>query len=958
MGAQISFAFDGTQVAACEGDSIAAALAAQGIRQLGSRRNGQARGQFCGMGICQDCLVTVDGRRSVRACMETVGDGMVVTTQHDAATPVPLAPLDAPDPLRVNVDLAVVGGGPAGLEAAIAGAEGGLSVLILDERSAPGGQYFKPPSAGSRRQPDDRQHRQGEALRSRLAGSGARIAPEANVWFARKAADGFDLRYFCKTGETHVTCCALVLATGAHERPAVVPGGTLSGVMTIGAAQTLARRYGVAPGGRVLIAGQGPLGLQLAVELLVLGAQVVGVAERSQMATWPMLRAALADPELVAKGAGYLIRLARAGIPVWRGAEVQAVTAQEGCLLVALGPVEGDGPARLVVADTLCFSEGFVPQLELARLLGAPVETDARGLTRVRRGAVGATEVAGLWVVGDGGGRGGAQVAGAQGRLAGLAVLRHLGRSAPADPGAQRRLDRATRFQRALWSAFDAPPRRPAADDAILCRCETVTVGTVRGAIARGATDPGSVKRSTRCGMGRCQGRLCSPGLAEVLAEEGHAVTPEALFAPQLPARPVAAHVLLREKPEWGGHRLASPSARPGASNHEPLPVRAADVVVIGAGVTGLSAALVAARAGASVLCLDRGLAAAEASGGNAGSLHLQLLSWDFGQKAVGRGSLALRTLPLQAESIALWGSLQAQLGADFEMATTGGMVLAENPDQIEFLRAKAAGEAAVGVETHIITQAEIAAMEPALGGIFVAAAWCPGEGKINPLAANNALLSAVRAAGVQIVERCNVMAIRADGAGYQIGTQRGTVKAGRIVLAAGGWSAELGAMLSVPLPIRGTPLQMVVTEPAPPLVSCLVAHADRHLTLKQTATGGILIGGAWPGAVNAAGQPLVLPESLEGNLWVAARTLPAVAGLSVTRSWAAMNIDVDGAPLLSHLPGHPGVVVAATANGYTLGPLIGREAALGVLAGRMRQDLAIFGLDRFQPATEGHMIS
>ena len=958
MAATVLFEFDGEQVAAREGDSLAAALAAVGIRQLGTRLNGQARGQFCGMGVCHDCLVTVDGRRSVAACMETVRSGMVVTAQHDATTPVPPASQNAPQVVRTEVDLVVVGAGPAGLEAAIAAAEGGLSVLVLDERSAPGGQYFKPPSAASRRRPDDRQHHQGEVLRKRFAEGTARIASEATVWFARVTPDGFVLRYILLAQEAQVNCRALVLAAGAHERPAVIPGGTLPGVMTIGAAQTLARRYGVTPGGRVLIAGHGPLGLQLAAELVALGADVAGVAERSRMAPRPMLRAAMAEPGLVAKGAGYLIRLARAGIPVWRGTEVRAVTAQEGHLSVVLRSVAGEVGERQVDVETLCLSEGFVPQLELSRLLGASLETDARGLAQVKRGLDGATAISGLWVAGDGGGPGGAQIAAAQGRLAGLAALRHLGRGAPTDLQVHRVIARAERFQRALWAAFQAPQRRPAPDEAILCRCETVTVGTVRGVISQGATDPGSVKRATRCGMGRCQGKLCSPGLAEVLVAAGRAVTPEVLFAPQLPARPVAAHFLLREKPEWGGHRIASQTARPQTETSEPLPVADFDVVVIGAGVTGLSAALAAARAGASVLCLDRGLAAAEASGGNAGSLHLQLLSWDFGQKAVGRGSLALRTLPLQAESIALWATLQAELGANFEIAATGGMVLAENPDQIAFLQAKAAAEATVGVETHIISQAEIAAMEPALAGIFAAAAWCPGEGKINPLAANRALLAAARAAGAKVVERCKVVAIRPDGDGYRIETTRGPVSARRIVLAAGGWSAELGAMLSVLLPIRGAPLQMVVTETAPPLVSCLVAHADRHLTLKQTSTGGILIGGAWPGEVDATGQPRVLPESLEGNLWVAARTLPAVAGLSVIRSWAAMNIDIDGAPLLTHLPGHPRVVLASTANGYTLGPLIGREAAQGVLSGRMRQDLDIFDLGRFQSTTEGQMIS
>ena len=155
--------------------------------------------------------------------------------------------------------------------------------------------------------------------------------------------------------------------------------------------------------------------------------------------------------------------------------------------------------------------------------------------------------------------------------------------------------------------------------------------------------------------------------------------------------------------------------------------------------------------------------------------------------------------------------------------------------------------------------------------------------------------------------------------------------------------------MLDVEVPVRGAPLQMIVTETAPPLVPCLLAHADRHLTMKQTEIGTLLIGGAWTASVGPAGQPQVLPESLEGNLWVAARTVPAVAGLSLLRSWAAMNIDIDGAPLLSPLPGHP-----ARGRGrhrerlYARARSIGREAAGDALTGRLRHDLQPFTLDRF----------
>ena len=268
-----------------------------------------------------------------------------------------------------------------------------------------------------------------------------------------------------------------------------------------------------------------------------------------------------------------------------------------------------------------------------------------------------------------------------------------------------------------------------------------------------------------------------------------------------------------------------------------------------------------------------------EASSGNAGSLRLQLLSWDFRQKTFADGSAALRTLPLQKESIALWRTLEEEIGADFKMRMTGGLMVAED-------------EARFSIKAEAIGRDDVRALVPAISERMVAGAWCPGEGKINPLIATAALV-----AGTQIEELAPITAICAGDTRYVLETPRGSVVAEQVVLAAGSWSVGLAKMLGAAVLIRGAPLQMIVTETPPPLVPCLLAHADRHLTMKQTEAGTLLIGGAWTARVGPDGQPQVLPESLEGNLWVAARTVPAVAGLSVTRSWAAMNIDIDGAP-------------------------------------------------------------
>ncbi|WP_371156311.1 FAD-dependent oxidoreductase [Jannaschia sp. 2305UL9-9] len=948
---RLTFSLDGTPCEAAPGDSIAAALAAAGHVELGQRRSGAPRGQFCGMGICHDCLVTVDGRRGQRACMVSVRDGMTVQREDERALSPGTTPPTAPAHAQVAVDIAIVGAGPAGLSAAVRAAQGGANVLVLDERGEPGGQYFKPRSAGYRGGTErDRQHRRGDDLRAQAQASGVRIETGQTLWFARARDGGFDLRSLGGDVGLHISARAVVLATGAFERPAIVPGWTLPGVMTIGAAQTMARRYGVPPGHRVLIAGHGPLGLQLAAELTALGTHVVALAERGRPGIGPaLIRSAVAAPRLVVDGARYRLAALRARIPVLSGWEVSHVEGEgraEGAVLREIAT----GRTRRFDADIVAAGDGFSPQLDLARLLGVPLTGDAEtGDIRPQRAPDGATPVPGVWIAGDAGGLGGAEIALAQGTLSGAGALSYLGMTDRSDTnGARTRMARARRFQTALWSMYDAPPRALPEGPTILCRCEEVSADTVAAAIAAGADDPAMLKRKTRIGMGRCQGRGCLPTVMRMLAAEGHPTAPAALFAPQIPARPVPVGALALEKSEWGGHRESAPAARPDHEARTPLPVTTADLIIIGGGVTGISAALHAAQAGASVICLDRGRINGEASGGNAGSLHLQLLSWDFGGKAVGDGGLQLRTLPLQQESIALWQDLERQLGANFEMQVTGGLMVAENPEQITFLEAKAAAEARVGIHTEVIDGDAVRRIAPAVSDDIVAAAWCAGEGKINPLAATPPLAEAARAAGAHIAEYAPVRGITRDGDGYVVDTPRGRVTAKRILIAAGGWSAQLSAMLGASLPVRGAPLQMVVTAPGPPLVPCLLAHADRHLTMKQAAAGSVIIGGAWPAATGAAGQAEILPESLEGNLWVAARTVPQVGSLQVIRSWAAMNIDIDGAPLIGAIPGLPGVTIAATANGYTLGPLMGREAAAAALSGRLRQDLAAFSMDRF----------
>jgi glycine/D-amino acid oxidase-like deaminating enzyme len=155
--------------------------------------------------------------------------------------------------------------------------------------------------------------------------------------------------------------------------------------------------------------------------------------------------------------------------------------------------------------------------------------------------------------------------------------------------------------------------------------------------------------------------------------------------------------------------------------------------------------------------------------------------------------------------------------------------------------------------------------------------------------------------------------------------------------------------MAARPIPVQGAPLQMIVTEAGPPMVKHLIAHGSRHLSLKQADTGGLIIGGAWPAAMDMeTGASHVELASIEGNAWVAAHVLPVAARLRIVRVWAAMNINIDGAPIVGEMPGAPGFWNCVTSNGYSLAPVVARITADLMLRGKSEHPHEIFSLNRF----------
>lgn len=928
LGREFTFTFDGRPIPALPGETVAAALAAQGLLTLRHTATGAPRGVFCGMGACWDCLVTVEGRAGERACQVKAAPGLDIRSAPPAL-PAPLAEA-VPDLEERRPDLLVVGAGPAGLSAAIEAARAGASVLLLDERDAPGGQYLKPLAAHRAARPDA-QHRHGDALRAEAAAAGVAIERNALVWGAF-APD--EIAALFGTRPVLLRPRQLLLATGAHERPVALPGWTLPGVMTTGAMQTLARAGRVSPAGTVLVAGNGPLNLQLACELVAGGVEVAAVLEaapRPGPAAWrAALRLGLAAPDLAWDGTRYLLALRRAGVPVLWGSRVLECEGQGALERVRATTPQGE---RVFAAGALALHHGFVAETGLARALGAAQRVGPAGALETISDAEGRTDVPGVFAIGDGAAAGGARVALAMGRIAGRAAARALGLAAPPRPEDQAALRRARDFQAALWRIFAAPPPAAPADDVLACRCEGVTAGTLRAAGGSAM----AARRATRAGMGLCGGRLCASTLRDIL---GPAKAEAGFAAPRAPLRPVPIAALWRPRPDAAREALyADPPAPRAWRTASPAPVPAdCATLVIGGGVVGLSTALFLAREGGDVLLADRNEPGLGASTANAGSLHVQLLAYAFGDTGA-PGPLA-EALALGPPAVALWKALAAEAGESLSIRTEGGLILADTPELLDWLRRKTAFERARGIAAEVIGPAELRERAPALRPGLLGASWCPQEGQMDPLRGTAALLRLARQAGVRIAPGLAVTGLAREGAGYRVQVPGGGFRAGRVVNAAGPHAMQVAALLGEALPMRLVVQQVIATSAAAPTLRPLVQWARRHLSLKQSDTGQFLVGGGWPGRLDADGAARLLREAMEGNLWVAGQALPMLGGLRVLRAWASPNIHLDHGPVIGESPRHPGLFHAVTSNGWTLGPLVGRLLADAVL-GRGRPPAA-----------------
>ena len=595
-GTAVEFHFDGKKVTAWEGDTVASALFASGVSTFSRGfKYHRPRGLLCAAGRCPNCLVNVDGVPNVRACIQPVKPGMQV--RHQNAWPSLrwdflsildrlgwLMPVgfyykalhrpkllwllaqrvirrvgglgkidinDVPDTAyqhrNYHTDVAVVGGGPAGLAAALAAAEQGAGVTLIDDQPRLGGhlRFRSRESAG-------------------VAGSLGATGNEIADGLAKPALDSPRLRLM--SGATVFACYQdnllgilsgqdlvklrakrVVVATGSYDVPMLFENNDLPGVMLAGAAQRLVRLYGLRPGRKAVVATGDDRGRQVAFDLLEAGVEVEALVDSRPSPDGDSQARIYAN----LPGRGELSPRVAGSFSWLRSHVVVKAHGKNKLRGVTVQPMEAGkpaGPPRTIRCDLLCMSGNIQAADGLLHQAGA-----RRDHNRAPGGPEHWVLPPGLHVAGGVTGSPDLATSLLQGRLAGLEAAQRLGLTSPAleteVDASRRQLTEAQGRQDEQRVLSEARPS-PRGKKEFVCFCEDVTVKDISDAVAEGFDDIQMLKRYSTASMGPCQGKMCLKALIGLCAEyTGRSIESTGVTTSRPPLQPVPLAALAGASP-------------------------------------------------------------------------------------------------------------------------------------------------------------------------------------------------------------------------------------------------------------------------------------------------------------------------------------------------------------------------------------------------------------------------
>lgn len=375
--------------------------------------------------------------------------------------------------------------------------------------------------------------------------------------------------------------------------------------------------------------------------------------------------------------------------------------------------------------------------------------------------------------------------------------------------------------------------------------------------------------------------------------------------------------------------------------------VRQADVLIIGGGILGCAAAYYLSKQDVSVILVDKGPLASEATGATTAGLTLQ--------------NRTPERFPFYQAAAAYWPTLGDELGMDLGFTRCGSVTVANTGEEFERLKAKARSLQALGLEVECLGPSEAKAIAPWLTDDLAGATYCPVDSFTEPGLPPQAFAAAAERHGAILLPYHPVESLKPDtGRGFRATTSKGEISARKVVNAAGAWAGRIAEMLGVTLPISLDPLQAMVTEAMQPWLDRVVLHVSGKLTLKQNQNGRIMIGGGWSGKGDLDDGPKeLLSENQASNLQVAYASVPIMAELKIEQKWVGLEgRSPDRYPFFGQVADVPGFYMLACAHGgFTLSPLLGSQLAELMLEGRTSFPMQEFTCKEFL-ATLGRRIS
>ncbi|MDE8559243.1 NAD(P)/FAD-dependent oxidoreductase [Pantoea vagans] len=363
------------------------------------------------------------------------------------------------------------------------------------------------------------------------------------------------------------------------------------------------------------------------------------------------------------------------------------------------------------------------------------------------------------------------------------------------------------------------------------------------------------------------------------------------------------------------------------------------DVCIVGGGVMGCTTALFLARAGMRVALVERDALCRGASGVNAGTLTLHMT----------RAAL----VPYAMKAWDMWMRPETWLGKGVLATHAPGLSLAFTDAEVAMLEERAAARREFGADISVISPQAAMRVDPGINGSIKAAAFCEIDGFASAYLTGRAFRSALKDAGVTILEQFPVGNIERRNDGYRVSTldlSQG-IESSRLVLAGGVWLEPMLKMLGITIPVKTLINQLIVTERMPPVMRSVLSIANGLLSMKQFANGTVVIGGGWQGiGSRELGGRETIPENLIGNLRLGQHAVPALATARVARIWLGLESETaDAMPMIGPIADHPELyVIGCVHSGYTSGPYMGKLLAQQISG--QQSEMPLFDPSRLLP--------